>query len=239
MEQPLVAEGAQPCVWMCAGLVRYRLCNRDFDCEHCPLDAALRGELRPDPPGSALLFSPDHEAGLPADRCYSSGHTWARPSREHARAWRVGIDAFAATLIGSVREVSCEPFEHLYARETLCTVDLGVGTLAIGAPISGRVLQHNEDLTAAPDLLITSPYTDGWIAELLADDVAHHPLLESDAAHRQLTLDLRRFRRNIAFRLLAAAAAGDLCEGEPEALHDLRSVMAGDRYVDCIRDFVH
>lgn len=34
---------AQACVWMEAGVIRFWLCNRDFDCERCPLDAALRG----------------------------------------------------------------------------------------------------------------------------------------------------------------------------------------------------
>ena len=30
------------CVWVTAGVLNYKLCDRDFDCEHCPLDAALR-----------------------------------------------------------------------------------------------------------------------------------------------------------------------------------------------------
>jgi hypothetical protein len=31
------------CLWMLSGVLNYRLCDRDFDCEHCPLDRALRG----------------------------------------------------------------------------------------------------------------------------------------------------------------------------------------------------
>ena len=30
------------CVWMRAGVIRFWLCDRDFDCDNCPLDAALR-----------------------------------------------------------------------------------------------------------------------------------------------------------------------------------------------------
>jgi glycine cleavage system H lipoate-binding protein len=239
MEQQLVAVGAQPCVWMCAGLVSYRLCSRDFDCEHCPLDAALRGELPPVPQGRALLYRPDHGNGLPTDRRYSSGHTWAQRTAEESRIWRVGIDAFAATLIGCVRGISCEPFEHLAVDAPLCTIDMGVGALTIGAPFSGHVMHHNEALAALPDLLITSPFTDGWIAELMVDDASNDALLEPDAARRQLTLDLRRFRRNIAFRLLAATATGERSAGGLEEFSDLRNVIAGDHYVDCIRDFVH
>lgn len=29
------------CVWMDAGVVNYKLCDRGYDCERCPLDLAL------------------------------------------------------------------------------------------------------------------------------------------------------------------------------------------------------
>lgn len=35
--------GALPCVWMSAGLVAYKLCDRNFECEGCPFDLAMRG----------------------------------------------------------------------------------------------------------------------------------------------------------------------------------------------------
>jgi hypothetical protein len=31
------------CVWMDAGVVNYKLCDRGFDCDRCPLDQALHG----------------------------------------------------------------------------------------------------------------------------------------------------------------------------------------------------
>lgn len=36
------------CVWMQAGVVGYKLCDREFDCDRCPFDAALRGEASHD-----------------------------------------------------------------------------------------------------------------------------------------------------------------------------------------------
>ena len=44
MSKQVLANRAQPCVWMCAGVLRYRLCPNDFDCDNCLLDAALRGD---------------------------------------------------------------------------------------------------------------------------------------------------------------------------------------------------
>lgn len=30
------------CIWMEAGILSYLLCDREFDCENCPLDDAMR-----------------------------------------------------------------------------------------------------------------------------------------------------------------------------------------------------
>ena len=45
---PVLPESTIPCVWMSAGLLTYRLCDRGYECERCPLDAGIRGvELAP------------------------------------------------------------------------------------------------------------------------------------------------------------------------------------------------
>ncbi len=31
---------------MMSGLVNYKLCDRDYDCEHCPFDRAIKGTGR-------------------------------------------------------------------------------------------------------------------------------------------------------------------------------------------------
>lgn len=35
--------GGLPCIWMSAGLVAYKLCDRGFECDGCPFDQAMRG----------------------------------------------------------------------------------------------------------------------------------------------------------------------------------------------------
>lgn len=36
-------QGVLPCVWMSAGLVSFKLCDREGECEGCPFDRAMRG----------------------------------------------------------------------------------------------------------------------------------------------------------------------------------------------------
>jgi len=35
---------SQKCIWMECGYVEYKLCDRDFDCENCPFDKAIKVE---------------------------------------------------------------------------------------------------------------------------------------------------------------------------------------------------
>jgi hypothetical protein len=42
------------CIWMTAGVLTYKLCNRRFDCEHCLLHQALSADdLAAEPLGPA------------------------------------------------------------------------------------------------------------------------------------------------------------------------------------------
>ena len=59
------------CVWMHAGVIRFRLCNRAFDCEHCPLDAALCGRPVPNQQSSPSAPPRAEEDGLRAPRSAS------------------------------------------------------------------------------------------------------------------------------------------------------------------------
>ena len=64
MDRREAAPDALPCIWMGAGLLRYRLCDREYDCEHCPLDAALRGAPAPPPaPVGTAGLHPGEPAG--------------------------------------------------------------------------------------------------------------------------------------------------------------------------------
>jgi hypothetical protein len=70
--------GVLPCVWMSAGLVAFKLCDREGECEGCPFDRAMQGARRPEPPVSSLDI-PSFHAGL------KGGHLPARAGRQPSR----------------------------------------------------------------------------------------------------------------------------------------------------------
>jgi glycine cleavage system H lipoate-binding protein len=239
---PRTAAG-QPCVWMEAGLITYRLCDQAYDCEHCLLDAALRGRLGRVEPGVLLDPGNGAEAGeaVYGDRVYAAGHTWIQRLSD-TDVCRIGLDAFAASLLGRVAAVDWLPSDSVFEPgDPVCEIDLGLGTVAVCAPIRGRLVRRNDALRLEPALLIRAPYGNGWILEFVASDPAElDGLATPHAAMERMTADLRRFRWCLALRLLADLRADEgVVPGDCVALADLRQVVAGRDYLDLLRQFVH
>lgn len=245
--------GAQPCLWMSAGLVSFKLCDRDFDCEHCPLDAALRGESRDGPPAPEPEGAGAAPGGppfsFPDDRRYGDGHTWARleaPANGEEDVARVGLDAFAIALALPVHRVIAADAEGSPAMHgaPLGDLELDGGLLAVASPVSGRLHAWNplwEDGSAGAAALAASPYEAGWIAEIaLADPRQLETLAGADAARETALLDLRRFRRRAALHLLAADAVhtGPTLPDGGRILTDLRSILGPRRYLELLRELL-
>ena len=94
MSHPVSPDSVRPCLWMSAGLLTYRLCDRDFDCEGCPLDSALRrGDLLGNRDREALL-TPNRDADdFPEDRRYTTGHCWVQVIEgQDGGKFRFGLD---------------------------------------------------------------------------------------------------------------------------------------------------
>ena len=129
---------ARPCVWMTAGIVAYKICDRDFECERCPLDAGLcvrqpRRSLRETDPRIRV-----ESLAFPADRSYHRSHTWARPFEQ--RRVRSGIDAFAAYLLSRAASVILPADGAVIEHGTVgFWISEDTAPVPLVSPVSGRV----------------------------------------------------------------------------------------------------
>ncbi len=46
-----VNESNKPCIWMDAGVIDFKICNKNFDCEYCELDQAMTAAAADNWPG--------------------------------------------------------------------------------------------------------------------------------------------------------------------------------------------
>jgi glycine cleavage system H protein len=226
---------------MTAGLVSYKLCDRDFDCARCPLDVALRGGGPAPAEGGFLAACGRRGEGFPDDRRYAAGHTWvATGCRPGEPTVRVGLDGFAAALLPRPVLAACVGGPRELERgDVICDIELPEGTLSVRVPVSGQLERENPALREQPGLIVGSPYSDGWLVDLTpsGDDAALEGLLDAGEARERTALDLRHFRRRVALHLLADVTSVGPCMADGgEALTSLSEILGGARYLEILRE---
>jgi glycine cleavage system H protein len=239
LEGDFLNQPARPCIWMGAGLLRYRLCDREFDCERCPLDAALRGESAWPERDAPQAAQARRALEFPAGRRYTSGHCWVQ--RQERGPMRIGLDAMAAALAGPPITVHAGAGAGSVRRgQPVLELSLSCGRLPLAAPAAGRGARVNPALEREPRLVFDDPYGQGWLYELWAREAACPRLCDATAALDQARLDLRHFRREAALALLCDRdGVGATMQDGGESLTDLRRMLAPQRYLALVRELVH
>lgn len=165
-------ESLHKCVWMTGGVLNYRLCDREYDCEHCPIDRALRDSS--DPHGADHALQP-HLAALPASSpgglhysalgFYHPAHLWVQVGA--GGSVKVGLDDLARRLLGRVTEVRIPPIGASVERGDMIGFFEGeAGAVELPAPLSGMILARNEWLLAHPQVLRQGSLRHSWLARI-------------------------------------------------------------------------
>lgn len=105
---------------------------------------------------------------VPSDLKYTKDHEWVRVQGKTAV---VGITDHAQQQLGDVVYVELPKVgDKLEATAPFGTVESVKAVSEMFAPVSGKVVKVNEELTDEPELMNTDPYTDGWAIELELSD---------------------------------------------------------------------
>ena len=121
----------------------------------------------------------------PDDLRYSKEHEWVRVDGSRAT---IGITSFAAEELGDI--VFVELPEVGTAIKQFATFGVVESVKAVSdlyAPVSGEVVEANDALRDAPELLNSDPYGEGWIAKLELADPSEPDALMDAAAYAEET----------------------------------------------------
>jgi glycine cleavage system H protein len=179
---------------MQAGLLSYKLCDRNYECDGCPADLALRGGPA-EPHREGVSISP---LEFPDDRCYLAAHTWAGTIR--TSRVRVGVDALAARFLRHLTSVILpSPASVLSRGQACCWIEDQGATVALPCPVDGPVLRVNRRLRSLPGLIAERPYGEGWLFEIAAErpERSLDGLIDAEAARRRAAEDMTRFREAV------------------------------------------
>ncbi len=121
---------------------------------------------------------------VPSDLRYSDDHEWLRPDGDQAL---VGITRYAADELGDVVYVELPAIGRALARGEPFGVIESVKTASdLYSPVSGEVVEVNEALGSAPQLVNEQPYGDGWLIRLRLADPSEAELLRDADGYRSL-----------------------------------------------------
>jgi glycine cleavage system H protein len=108
---------------------------------------------------------------LPDDLYYLvEKHVWAKPME--GGVVRVGITAVAAKLSGgklaAITVKAKNIGQEVKQAKSIATVESSKFVGPVPAPVTGILLRANEKLATDPNLAVSDPYGEGWVAEIHA-----------------------------------------------------------------------
>jgi glycine cleavage system H protein len=182
------ADAQNRCIWMTAGVISFKLCPFNYDCEHCDLDKAMRSQAKSRKIGSKvkkqrlenLMPTEKHTTSKRSSKkpfpffTFSASemeegfylypaHLWAK--RIEGQKWRVGVDELLAYILPPPEKFEFHDLDKdLIQDQVFGKMRTQTGTVLLTAPLSGHLIQTNPRLVQFPELVQKDPYGEGWLA---------------------------------------------------------------------------
>ncbi len=123
-------------------------------------------------------------SNIPENLLYTNEHEWIRIEGDEAF---VGITDFAQSELGEIVFVDVPTLgETIEQGEVFGSVEAVKTVSDLNMPLSGEVLEINEDLDAAPELVNQDPYGKGWMIRIKVKDIAEKSNLLDAKAYEKL-----------------------------------------------------
>ncbi len=121
---------------------------------------------------------------IPSNLKYTKDHEWIRV--EGAFAF-IGVTDFAQGELGDIVYLEIETVGEALAKEEVFGTIEAVKTVSdLFMPVSGEVLEMNETLNDAAELVNTDPYEKGWLIRIKMTDPAELDELLSAEQYKEM-----------------------------------------------------
>ena len=122
---------------------------------------------------------------VPKELKYTKDHEWIKLDGNIAT---VGITDFAQRELGDIVYVEVESEgEILKSDEVFGTVEAVKTVSDLFLPVSGEIIEFNENLDDKPELVNSDPYGEGWMIKLKISDINDMNLLLTAEEYSELT----------------------------------------------------
>ena len=121
---------------------------------------------------------------IPEHLSYTKDHEWVRLEGDHVV---IGITDFAQRELGDIVYVDVDTEGDVVEKEAVFGSVEAVKTVSdLFMPISGEVVEFNEGLEDAPELVNSDPYGDGWMIKVAVSDETELAQLLTSQQYKEL-----------------------------------------------------
>jgi glycine cleavage system H protein len=104
----------------------------------------------------------------PENLKYHREHTWVKVSGKRAT---IGITDHAQEALGDIVYIDLPDADTpVEVTSELAEIESTKATSSVISPVSGTVIEVNEDLAESPEIINEEPYGKGWVAVLEIED---------------------------------------------------------------------
>ncbi len=120
----------------------------------------------------------------PTDRRYTNDHEWVRVEDDLGA---VGVTDYAQDQLGDMVYLDLpSPGTTVKQGEKLGEVESVKAVSDLYSPVSGEVVESNQEVADRPELVNQSPYEDGWLVRIRLADPAEVDSLLTAAQYDEL-----------------------------------------------------
>jgi len=121
---------------------------------------------------------------IPANLKYTKDHEWVSIEGEIAT---VGITDFAQKELGDIVYVEVETLDQTLEKDAVFGTVEAVKTVSdLFLPLSGEVIEFNDDLESNPETVNGDPYGKGWMVKVKFSDASQIEQLLSSEEYKTL-----------------------------------------------------
>lgn len=114
---------------------------------------------------------------FPQELKYTKDHEWIKIEGDIAT---IGITEFAQKELGDIVYVEVETVgETIEAGEVFGSVEAVKTVSDLFMPITGEIIEFNEELDSSPELVNEAPYETGWMIKVRISDPSNVDLLDA------------------------------------------------------------
>jgi len=120
----------------------------------------------------------------PEDLKYAKTHEWAKVDNNIAT---VGVTEFAVKQLADLVYVELPSAgEKVTKNAPFGSIESVKAVSDLNSPVTGQVIQVNEDLPAKPELITNDPYGEGWMIKVEMENLAELDTLMDSEKYEEL-----------------------------------------------------